>query len=171
MVRINAGGMDFLLYFTSQEFYPFVYFSELLLLDDWANLLDFDDDFFAMLPFSNIVGIQTLGEITRIKYFSYYDYGPTVTILYPLFKYPLFAVPLFFITSALVKTFGRDLHSQNIDREYGFVGCLVYSFISLKFFLLIRNGEFSLFYWDLLFLFVLFLPLIFTVKLMKEVAK
>jgi hypothetical protein len=154
LARIKSDGFNLDDYLGSQEFYPFTYGS--LLVVEYFNYFEFNE-FLKLFPFYVLSGEDNLSFYTRKLYFNYYSNGPTVTIVYPLIAFFPFSA---FLLLGVFSVMKRLHYMIFIEKKEDLGLILLYSFLIIKLFLLIRNGEVGLFFWDLIFFFIMLSPVL-----------
>jgi hypothetical protein len=158
LARLKSEGFDFISYINTQEFYPYTYGSYLTV--DKLKLFDLDE-LKRLFPFYIITGEDNLSFYTRKEHFNYFSNGPTVTLLYPLVAF----FPLSSIILLLIFGWAKGIHKRIfIENDFSISHILLYTILIVKLFTLTRNGEFGLFFWDLLLYLFVMSPLVFIKK-------
>lgn len=155
MARVKADSFDLSLYLNTQEFYPYTYGSYLTV----EKLKFFDyEEFKRLFPFYVFNGEDNLSFLTRKEHFNYSDHGPTVTLLYPLVAFFPISIFLFMAVISQLKFLHGKIFSDN---KVEGSNVILYSFLIIKLFVLVRNGEFGLFFWDVILFVLLLSPVLF----------
>lgn len=161
MARVKADGFDLSTYLDTQEFYPYTYGSYLAV----EKISFFDtEEVKRLFPFYVITGDDNLSFYTRKEYFNYSDNGPTVTLLYPMLAF--FPLSVFFLAAIFSQL--KYLHRELVFKsKVSGPRVILYSYLMIKLFVLVRNGEFGLFFWDVLLFLLILSPVLFFKK--KEI--
>lgn len=154
IVMIRIGDYNILSYINSQEFYP-VQYGAYLIGDDLSGNSRFDVQTLdlSQLSFTQVLFNEpTLSGMESFRRFGLIGYGPTVSIFYTLYKFWMIPIVILFSLSVIFNSYFTQERIKNpVDR-------LLYIYVCIKWFFLIRNGEFSLFTWDILIFLILLYP-------------
>lgn len=168
-VMLRMGDVDYdggLIgsYFRSEEFYPFQFSA--YLIDKWTEDPYFKN-FFEITPLVVFFNQSTtISPNLMAAIFNYYGPGPTAGIFYSVLSYGIIYPVLYFYL--LVKTLWYFYEKCKNDIN-GWVYYPFYTFIILKLFLLVRNGEFVNNFIDLFIFSVLCVPfMVFRVRRFDE---
>lgn len=159
LVRLKASEFSLSAYLESQEFYAFSFGAYATLS---GKAPDSAEMYASLVPLSSFLGVHNLSQAVRGALFAYWERGPVVSMIYTTLRcFPvgllLFAVSVW-AAKWVAGAFRRAVVSGDVRQLR--VGAYVYSFVMVKFFILIRNGETGLFLTDALFFLVLNSPVL-----------
>jgi hypothetical protein len=153
-------------YFCAQEFYPLVYGQYLLVEEYGFYELD---EIMTTIPIFPLLGYDGISEWTRQHHFGILGHGPTVSLNYTIIKlFPISYIMLLCIVPFVKRTWMNIYKNHNTEYDKKCKSLIIYSYVGLKFFILIRNGELGYFIWDMVVPLVLFFPLIIFHKYKDE---
>lgn len=158
-VNLRIGSdhiLDLSNYFASEEFYPFQLSA--FLIDSWIDFFEMRNPL-EMTPINLIGGgASVLSPQIVAEKFNHFGPGPTIGIFYPIISFGFILPILYLVYYSIII---NSIHTLYLNPKTKRLATPIYSFLILKLFLLVRNGEFVNNLIDCLIFSILYTPFFF----------